>query len=96
MVTATQLEQIRLKVLKMKEMHQDVILQNAQLREEVESLRIALAEQKNRVQAAEESNKLLKLAQPIPQSFTEIQEKEKLLNQFISDIDQCIRLLSDH
>ena len=95
MVTAAQLEQIRLKVLKMKEMHQEVLLHNVRLQAEVEDLRLALAEQKNRAQAAEESNKLLKLAQPISQTSTEIEEKEKLLNQFISDIDQCIRLLSD-
>lgn len=95
MVTAAQLEQIRLKVLKMKEMHQEVLLHNTRLQAEVEDLRLALAEQKNKAQAAEESNKLLKLAQPISQTSTEIEEKEKLLNQFISDIDQCIRLLSD-
>ena len=95
MVTAAQLEQIRLKVLKMKEMHQEVLLHNTRLQAEVEDLPLALSEQKNKAQAAEESNKLLKLAQPISQTSTEIEEKEKLLNQFISDIDQCIRLLSD-
>ena len=95
MATVQKLEHIRLKVLKLKQMHEELQLQNEQLAAQVERLQSELAIQKNRTDAAEESNKMLKLAQPITLSSTEIQEKKKILDEFISDIDQCIRLLSD-
>lgn len=95
MSTVQKLEYIRLKVLKLKQMHEELELQNERLAVQVEQLQSELAIQKNRADAVEESNKMLKLAQPITLSSTEIQEKKKILDEFISDIDQCIRLLSD-
>lgn len=51
--------------------------------------------QKNANKELEETNKISKLANAITLSHTDVKEHKRLINQYIREIDTCIRLLSD-
>lgn len=59
-----------------------------------ETLRKQLHEQKNTIISIEETNKIVKLAESLKNSG-DSRELKKMLNGYIRDIDECIRLLSE-
>ena len=87
-------EEIKLKVIKLLgKMKQ---LENActALQVENEELKNRLTEQKNSMKALEETNKMLKIAETL-NNQDDKRELKKLVNGYIKEIDECLRLLSN-
>ena len=89
------LDEIKLKVAKLllelnakKNREKDLVKQNLELKNTIEN-------QKNTILILEERNKIIKLAESLSNSKTDIHELKKTVNEYIKEIDECIRLLSD-
>jgi gas vesicle protein len=89
------LDEIKLKVVKLladlntrKNRENELESQNLELKNIIEN-------QKNTILILEERNKIIKLAELLSNSKTDIHELKKKVNEYIKEIDECIRLLSD-
>lgn len=87
-------EEIKLKVVKLLQTvtlleKRCEVLQNENL-----SLKNELETQKNSIKALAETNKMLNIAEILHQR-DEKRELKKLVNAYIKEIDECIRLLSN-
>ena len=65
------------------------------LRQENAALKNLLEEQKNSLSELKETNKIVKIAERLSSTDTDVQLLKKKLNAHIREIDECIRLLSD-
>ncbi len=88
-------QEIRLKVIQLLKEREMLEKRLTELEEQNNRLQNELENQKNARQAAEERNKIVKLAESLVMSGDDIQFIRKRLNGYIRDIDECIRLLSD-
>lgn len=85
--------EIKLKIAKLLERVQSLEKEVRGLKEERTQLLEELHNQKNSVQALEETNKMLKIAETLGQQ-SDVAEMRKQLNLYIREIDECLRLLS--
>lgn len=85
--------EIKLKIAKLLERVQSLEKEVRGLKEERIQLLEELHNQKNSVQALEETNKMLKIAETLGQQ-SDVVEMRKQLNLYIREIDECLRLLS--
>ncbi len=88
-------EQIKLKVIKLLAERDALIIRLSEAEKQNEVLKKQVETQKNTIAEAEEKNKIVKLAETLKESGGDIQELKRKLNEYISDIDECIRLLSE-
>ncbi len=86
---------IGLKVKKLLEEKKELESRMNELENENKRLQAEITDQKNTITSLEEKNKIVKLAESLRDSGGNIQELKKKLNEYIHDIDECIRLLSD-
>ena len=89
------LDEIKLKVAKLlSELHARKN-REAELEKQNLELKNIIENQKNTIIILEERNKIIKLAESLSNSKTDIHELKKKVNEYIKEIDECIRLLSD-
>jgi len=89
------LDEIKLKVAKLlSELHARKIRETDLEKQNLE-LKNIIENQKNTILILEERNKIIKLAESLSNSKTDIHELKKKVNEYIKEIDECIRLLSD-
>lgn len=86
-------EEIKLKVIKLLQRMDDLEKRYDTLQNENKLLKNALEDQKNTNKALAETNKMLKIAETLQQS-DDTRELKKLVNGYIKEIDECLRLLS--
>lgn len=86
-------EEIKLKVIKLLEHVEDLEKRCNTLQDENKRLKNALEDQINTNKALVETNKMLKIAETLQQS-DDTRELKKLVNGYINEIDECLRLLS--
>lgn len=86
-------EEIKLKVIKLLQRVDDLEKRYNTLQNENKLLKTALEDQKNTNKALAETNKMLKIAETLEQS-NDTRELKKLVNGYIKEIDECLRLLS--
>lgn len=60
-----------------------------------ELLKTEVQLQKNTIQTLQTQNKMVKLAEMLPSDADEKQELKKMLQAYIRQVDDCIRLLSE-
>lgn len=87
-------EEIKLKVVRLLQKVEALENDCKKLKEENQVLENTLQEQKNTIQALEETNKMLKIAGILDQP-EENRELKKLVNGYIKEIDECLKLLSN-
>ncbi|MBP9690396.1 MAG: hypothetical protein KBE91_12335 [Bacteroidia bacterium] len=88
-------QEIKLKVLRLLEQKQQLLLQINLLMEENNSLKSEIQLQKNTIETLQTQNKIVKLAEILPSTDEDKQALKKQLNVYIKQIDDCIRLLSE-
>lgn len=88
-------QEIKLKVLKLIEQKEQLLLQIQLLIQENNTLKSEIQQQKNTIQTLQTQNKIVKLAEILPSTDDDKQELKKQLNVYIKQIDECIRLLSE-
>lgn len=86
--------EIKLKVIKL--LHKVDILEKreGELKAEIAQLKIELEGQKNSMKALEETNKMLKIAETLSKQ-EDTRELKKMINGYLKEIDECLRLLSN-
>lgn len=89
------IEEIRLKVLKLREFYEQEKKRNAILKAENQNLQNEVQDQKRIIASLEDQNKILKIAGSVSLSGTDAKTLKKSIDQYIKEIDNCIRLLSD-
>jgi hypothetical protein len=87
-------EEIKLKVVRLLQKVESLENRCKSLEERNQLLENTLREQKNTVVALEETNKMLKIAEILDQP-EDTRELKKLVNGYIKEIDECLRLLSN-
>lgn len=94
-VLLDQLAEIQQKIKRLKQLleSEQSKIQNIEIK--LTKLESELDTQKNANKELEETNKISKLANAITLSHTDVKEHKRLINQYIREIDTCIRLLSD-
>jgi chromosome segregation ATPase len=90
-----QADEIKLKVVKLLKQFHELKQKHSNLEKETHSLKIIVENQKNTLSTLEERNKIIKLADSLSNSKEDIHELKKKVNEYIREIDECIRLLSD-
>ncbi|AMS25964.1 hypothetical protein AEM51_01990 [Bacteroidetes bacterium UKL13-3] len=86
-------EEIKLKVIKLLQRVDELEKSCAAVEEENKLLKNSLEDQKNSNKALAETNKMLKIAETLDQSDNN-RDLKKLVNGYIKEIDECLRLLS--
>ena len=86
-------EEIKLKVIKLLQRVNDLEKELEAVHNENKQLKNSLEDQKNTNKALAETNKMLKIAETLHQS-DDTRELKKLINGYIKEIDECLRLLS--
>lgn len=86
-------EEIKLKVIKLLQRVDELEKSCAAVKEENKLLKNLLEDQKNSNKALAETNKMLKIAETLDQSDNN-RDLKKLVNGYIKEIDECLRLLS--
>lgn len=87
---------ISLKVKQLIKERQLLLDQVNTLENENKRLQNEISSQKNTITALEERNKIVKLAESLRDSGgNDVRELKKVLNEYIRDIDECIRLLGE-
>lgn len=86
-------EEIKLKVIKLLQRVNDLEKQQEVMLNENIRLKNSLEDQKNSNKALAETNKMLKIAETLHQT-DDNRELKKLVNGYIKEIDECLRLLS--
>jgi FtsZ-binding cell division protein ZapB len=87
-------EEIKLKVVKLLQTVTLLEKRCEALQNENLSLKNELESQKNSIKALAETNKMLNIAEILHQR-DEKRDLKKLVNAYIKEIDECIRLLSN-
>lgn len=90
-----QLTEIQKKVKRLKQLLEAEQAKIQNLEVKLTRMQSELDAQKNANKELEETNKISKLANAITLSHTDVKEHKRLINQYIREIDTCIRLLSD-
>ena len=90
-LTATE---IKLKVIKLLQKVETLEKREVDLKAEIAQLKIALEVQKNSMKALEETNKMLKIAETLSKQ-EDSRELKKMINGYLKEIDECLRLLSN-
>lgn len=88
-------QEIKLKLVRLLEQKQELLLQITLLTQENNSLKSEIQLQKNTIETLQTQNKIVKLAEILPSTDEDKQELKKQLNVYIKQIDDCIRLLSE-
>ena len=91
-------EKLQLIKRKLLEMESRMVMMqglNANLQVENERLRQGLEEQKNKLKTIEDKNKMIKLAESIPDESVDKHGLKLEINHYIREIDRCIANLSD-
>ncbi len=88
-------EEIKLKVVNLMNQLENSLDLNRQLENENFVLKKELEVQKNTIHTLEESNKIVKLAGTLTDSADDIPALRKKVNEYIREIDECIRFLSE-
>jgi septation ring formation regulator EzrA len=94
-VLLDQLAEIQQKIKRLKQLLESEQSKIQNLEIKLAKLESELDTQKNANKELEETNKISKLANAITLSHTDVKEHKRLINQYIREIDTCIRLLSD-
>jgi predicted RNase H-like nuclease (RuvC/YqgF family) len=87
-------EEIKLKVIKLLRKMEQLESKCNALEAENLALKNSINEQKNSIKALEETNKMLKIAETLNLQDDK-RELKKLVNGYIKEIDECLRLLSN-
>lgn len=87
-------EEIKLKVIRLLQKVESLEKDCKTLRDQNQLLENTVKEQKNTIRALEETNKMRKIAEILDQT-DETRELRKLVNGYIREIDECLRLLSN-
>ncbi len=88
-------QEIKLKLVRLLEQKQELLLQITLLTQENNSLKSEIQLQKNTIETLQTQNKIVKLAEILPSTDEDKQALKKQLNVYIKQIDDCIRLLSE-
>lgn len=88
-------EEIKLKVKRLLQESEAQRNELISLRQENAALKNLLEEQKNSLSELKETNKIIKIAERLSSTDTDVQLLKKKLQAYIRQIDECIRLLSD-
>lgn len=86
--------EIKLKVIKLLQEVDRLKQREADLLGENRELKNALEAQKNSTKALEETNKMLKIAETLS-NRDDNRELKKVINGYLKEIDECLRLLSN-
>jgi regulator of replication initiation timing len=89
------IDEIKLKVVKLLSEVEGMKIHESELLRSNHELKNIIENQKNIILRLEERNKIIKLAESLSNSKTDIHELKKKVNEYIKEIDECIRLLSD-
>lgn len=89
------IQEIRLKVNKLLTEQEGLRERLKKLQSRVIELENELAEQKNTTKALAEQNKIVKLAVSLGNSDQAKPELRKMINGYIREIEECIRLVGD-
>lgn len=89
------LDEIKLKVAKLLSELNAKKIREKELEKQNLELKNSIENQKKSILILEERNKIIKLAESLSNSKSDIQELKKKVNEYIKEIDECIRLLSD-
>jgi regulator of replication initiation timing len=89
------LDEIKLKIQKLITHYHSLAEHCKVLEIENEKLKHLLAEQKNKAISLEENNKITKIASTLVDSADDIPALRKMLNEYIRQVDECIRFLSE-
>lgn len=87
-------QEIKLKVIKLLHKMEQLEYKCNVLEAENLQLKNSIREQKNSMKALEETNKMLKIAETLNLEDDK-RELKKLVNGYIKEIDECLRLLSN-
>lgn len=88
-------EEIKLKVKRLLQESEAQRNELISLKQENAALKNLLEEQKNSLSELKETNKIVKIAERLSSTDTDVQLLKKKLHAHIREIDECIRLLSD-
>jgi len=88
-------DEIRLKVARLLRNYHELSKQRDLLEKENAELKNVIENQKNTINKLEETNKIVKIAEALQISKNDIHGLKKKVNEYIREIDECIRLLSD-
>jgi hypothetical protein len=88
-------DEIKLKVVRLLKELNSLNTRCKELEAENEQLKNELESQKNTILALEDRNKIIKIAESLAFSKGDVQELRRKVNEYIREIDECIRLLSD-
>ncbi len=86
--------EIKLKVIKLLRKTELLESKCSELEAENAKLKNSLNEQKNSIKALEETNKMLKIAETLSNQDDK-RELKKVINGYLKEIDECLRLLSN-
>jgi predicted RNase H-like nuclease (RuvC/YqgF family) len=86
--------EIKLKVIKLLRKTEQLESKCSELEAENAKLKNSLNEQKNSIKALEETNKMLKIAETLSNQDDK-RELKKVINGYLKEIDECLRLLSN-
>ena len=89
------LDEIKLKVVKLLAELKSKKVREKELEKYTVELKNVIENQKDTILRLEERNKIVKLADSLTNSKSDVHELKKKVNTYIHEIDQCIRLLSD-
>ena len=87
--------QIKLKLVRLLASNEALLNRVHALEKDNAALKSEVQQQKNTIQTLQTQNKMVKLAEMLPQDAVEKQELKKLITANIRQIDDCIRLLSE-
>lgn len=87
-------DRIESKVLEMRNELENCKTENAQLKQENQSLASQLEEHKNRLGDLQEQNKVVKIARSVVLDEDDRKEQRKRLNEMVREIDKCIALIN--
>ncbi len=90
----TTAQEIKLKVIKLLQKVEELEKREVSLKAENTQLKNALEAQKNSMKALEETNKMLKIAETLSK-HDDKRELKKVVNGYLKEIDECLRLLSN-
>lgn len=88
-------QEIKLKLMRLLANNEALLKQVQQLEGQNEALKSEVQQQKNTIQTLQTQNKMVKLAEMLPQDAVSKQELRKLIAANIRQLDDCIRLLSE-
>lgn len=89
------LQRIRLKTSRLMAEKQDLENQIAALKTEIDRLTADLVSEKNRTGQLAEQNKIVNIAVSLQNKNTDKEELKRLVNRYIREIDECIRLIGE-